>query len=124
MCIRDSTYGVDGVMVGRASIGAPWIFGDIARALGRDDIPALSRAEKFTLLRRQITESTERIDEYRGILHIRRHLAASPLFKGISHFRDTRIAMLRADTLSELMAILDEVERMLDDDPSIQNYDV
>ena len=118
------TYGVDGVMVGRASIGAPWIFGDIARALGRDDIPALSRAEKFTLLRRQITESTERIDEYRGILHIRRHLAASPLFKGISHFRDTRIAMLRADTLSELMAILDEVERMLDDDPSIQNYDV
>lgn len=118
------TYGVDSVMVGRASIGAPWIFGDIARALGRDDIPALSRAEKFTLLRRQITESTERIDEYRGILHIRRHLAASPLFKGISHFRDTRIAMLRADTLSELMAILDEVERMLDDDPSIQNYDV
>ncbi len=118
------TYGVDGVMVGRASIGAPWIFGDIARALGRDDIPALSRAEKFALLRRQITESTERIDEYRGILHIRRHLAASPLFKGISHFRDTRIAMLRADTLSELMAILDEVERMLDDDPSIQNYDV
>ena len=118
------TYGVDGVMVGRASIGAPWIFGDIARALGRDDIPALSRAEKFALLRRQITESTERIDEYRGILHIRRHLAASPLFKGISHFRDTRITMLRADTLSELMAILDEVERMLDDDPSIQNYDV
>jgi len=106
-------YGVDGVMVGRASIGAPWIFRDIRRHL--DSLPpdSLSLAGKFALLRRQIRESIDRIDEYRGILHIRRHLAASPLFKGISHFRDTRIAMLRASTYDELSHILDNIEHML-----------
>ena len=67
-------------------------------------------AEKFKLLRRQIHESVDRIDEYRGILHIRRHLAASPLFKGISHFRDTRIEMLRASTLDELETVLHRIE--------------
>ncbi len=106
-------YGVDGVMVGRASIGAPWIFHDISRALaGLPDEP-LPDSEKFGLLRRQIRESVDRIDEYRGILHIRRHLAASPLFKGIPHFRETRIRMLRATTLDELMSILSEVESLL-----------
>lgn len=103
-------YGVDGIMVGRASIGAPWIFAEIARALGREEIPVPDIAGKFALLRRQITESVDRIDEYRGILHIRRHLAASPLFKGIPHFRETRIAMLRADTLDQLMSILNHIE--------------
>lgn len=106
-------YGVDGVMVGRASIGAPWVFHDISRALAGLDPEPLSLAARFDLIKRQITESVERIDEYRGILHIRRHLAASPLFKGISHFRDTRIRMLRAEHLDELMAILDEVHGML-----------
>lgn len=103
-------YGVDGIMVGRASIGAPWIFAEIASALGRSDVKLPDTAGKFALLRRQITESVDRIDEYRGILHIRRHLAASPLFKGIPHFRDTRIAMLRAATLDELMSILTHIE--------------
>lgn len=107
------SFGVDGVMVGRASIGAPWVFRDIARALGKTDAPALTLAEKFNLLRRQIAESVDRIDEYRGILHIRRHLAASPLFKGIANFRPTRIAMLQADTLDQLYPILDQVEEML-----------
>lgn len=104
-----SRYGVDGVMVGRASIGAPWIFHDIKRRLTGcgEELPI---AGKFALLRRQISESIENIDEYRGILHIRRHLAASPLFKGIPHFRDTRIAMLRASTHSELNDILDRIE--------------
>ncbi|WP_300300693.1 tRNA dihydrouridine synthase DusB [uncultured Muribaculum sp.] len=103
-------YGVDGVMIGRASIGAPWIFHDVARAL--DGLPPepLDNAAKFRLLRRQITESIDNIDEHRGILHIRRHLAASPLFKGIPNFRDTRIAMLRADTWAELDAILNHIE--------------
>lgn len=73
----------------------------------------ITDAEKFAILRRQITESIERIDEYRGILHIRRHLAASPLFKGIANFRDTRIAMLRASTYDELSAILNQVEEQL-----------
>ena len=104
-------YGVDGVMVGRASIGAPWIFHDMKQMLltgdRGEDLPL---AEKFKILRRQITESIDRIDEYRGILHIRRHLAASPLFKGIPFFRDTRIAMLRADNFAELDAILHRIE--------------
>lgn len=104
-------YGVDGVMVGRASIGAPWIFREMKHfiATGRriDDIPA---TEKLALLRRQITESIDRIDEYRGILHIRRHLAASPLFKGIPNFRDTRIAMLTAKTYDELNNVLERIE--------------
>lgn len=104
-------YGVDGVMVGRASIGAPWIFRDIARHIHPErNLSDLGLAEKFSLLRRQIAESVNRIDEYRGILHIRRHLAASPLFKGIPHFRDTRIAMLRADTLAELSDLLSHIE--------------
>lgn len=106
-----SRYGVDGVMVGRASIGAPWIFHDIKGYMADGaDYRRLSTAEKFVLLRRQITESISNIDEHRGILHIRRHLAASPLFKGIPYFRDTRIAMLRADTYAELDEILSRVE--------------
>lgn len=104
-------YGVDGVMVGRASIGAPWIFHDMKQMLltgeRGEELPI---AEKFKILRRQITESINRIDEYRGILHIRRHLAASPLFKGIPFFRDTRIAMLRADNFAELDEILHRIE--------------
>ncbi|MDE6495576.1 MAG: tRNA dihydrouridine synthase DusB [Duncaniella sp.] len=103
-------YGVDGVMVGRASIGAPWIFHEIKQFIASGEVVPLSVAEKFKLLRRQIHESVDRIDEYRGILHIRRHLAASPLFKGISHFRDTRIEMLRASTLDELETVLHRIE--------------
>ncbi|WP_289739082.1 tRNA dihydrouridine synthase DusB [Paramuribaculum intestinale] len=106
-------YGVDGVMVGRASIGAPWIFRSMKAAITGEDEPMITDAEKFAILRRQITESIERIDEYRGILHIRRHLAASPLFKGIANIRDTRIAMLRASTYDELSAILNQVEEQL-----------
>lgn len=116
-------YGVDGVMVGRASIGAPWIFHDIRQAIEADSTDAVSQlslAEKFALLRRQIDESIDRIDEYRGILHIRRHLAASPLFKGISHFRETRIAMLRASTRAELDAILTDIEQLISRDASSQ----
>ena len=104
-------YGVDGVMVGRASIGAPWVFRGIRHMLDTGAAGTeLSLAEKFGLLRRQIIESVDRIDEYRGILHIRRHLAVSPLLKGIPDFRDTRVAILRAATLDELMALLDHVE--------------
>lgn len=103
-------YGVDGVMVGRASIGAPWIFRDIRRALHpEENLSVPDTAAKLSLLRRQISESVERIDEYRGILHIRRHLAASPLFKGLPDFRSTRIEMLQAPTLDDLWRVLDRV---------------
>ncbi len=114
-------YGVDGVMVGRASIGAPWIFREMKQYLLSGEIPAISNAEKMALIRRQIDESIDRIDEYRGILHIRRHLAATPLFKGIRNFRPTRIAMLRADTRADLDAILNQIENEILPELETQN---
>ena len=111
-------YGVDGVMIGRAAIGAPWIFNDVRRFIDGIHGHEMPIEDKFALIRRQIKESVDRIDEYRGILHIRRHLAASPLFKGISHFRETRIAMLRAATLDELYAVLDRVESIVKENQS------
>lgn len=108
------TYGVDAVMIGRASFGAPWIFRDVRQMLDTGSVTPLQLDEKFALLQRQIRESVERIDEYRGILHIRRHLAASPVFKGIPNFRETRIRMLRADTLSELYDILVEARKFVE----------
>lgn len=108
-----SRYGVDGVMVGRAAIGNPWIFHDMKQTLLHGNVPEpLSLHRKFDILRRQIDESIDRIDEYRGILHIRRHLAVSSLFKGLPFFRETRIKMLRANTKDELFGIIDEVENM------------
>lgn len=104
------TFGVDAIMVGRAAFGAPWIFHDIRQYLDSGSYTPLSIADKMEMLRRQIRESVERIDEIRGILHIRRHLAATPLFKGIPNFRQTRIALLRAGKLTEIDAILKDIE--------------
>ena len=101
-------YGVDGIMVGRASIGRPWIFKEIKHFMATGEHATISNEEKMALIKRQIAESVNRIDEYRGILHIRRHLATTPLFKGIRDFRPTRIAMLQASTLDSLHAILDD----------------
>ena len=103
-------YGVDGVMVGRASIGAPWIFREMKQYLATGEVPVVTDAEKMALIRRQIAKSIDSIDEYRGILHIRRHLAATPLFKGIRDFRPMRIAMLQASTRADLEKILDKIE--------------
>ncbi|MDE5886059.1 MAG: tRNA dihydrouridine synthase DusB [Muribaculaceae bacterium] len=102
-------YGVDGVMIGRGAIGAPWIFKEVDSFM-RGAPVKVEDAEKFALLRRQIRESIDRIDEYRGILHIRRHLAATPLFKGLPDFRHIRIRMLRAETADELEQIFREIE--------------
>ena len=104
------TYGVDAIMVGRASFGAPWIFHDIRQYLDTGSYTPLSVEEKLDMLRRQIHESVDSIDEVRGILHIRRHLAATPLFKGIPNFRQTRIALLRAGRLSEVEDILSHIK--------------
>lgn len=103
------TYGVDGVMVGRGAIGAPWIFKEINSFLETGTVTNLSVDDKFNLLRRQIHESVNNSDERRGILHIRRHLAATPLFKGIPDFRQYRIKMLRDNTLADLEATLSEI---------------
>ena len=108
---RFDRYGVDAVMVGRASFGCPWIFKEMKYYLETGEfLSPLSIHEKMSVLRRQLRESVARLDERRGILHIRRHLAATPLFKGIPNFRDTRIAMLQANTVDELTAILDKIE--------------
>ncbi len=117
------SYGVDAIMIGRASFGAPWIFHDVRQMLDTGSYTPLSLEEKFALLRRQIHESVDRIDEYRGILHIRRHLASSPMFKGIPNFRQTRIRMLRADTLTELETILAEVADLLASSDEIESVD-
>ena len=106
-------YGVDAVMIGRATFGQPWLF-------SREP---LTIDEKIDILREQLLINIERItemkgtkddtkkrrsNEYRGILHTRRHLAASPVFKGIPDFRQTRIAMLRAESADELLTILEQ----------------
>ena len=101
-------YGVDAVMIGRATFGRPWIFKEIRDYLeGRDPDPIMDTQWKLEVLKEQLRINVERIDEYRGILHTRRHLAATPIFKGIPNFRDTRIAMLRATTVEELTSILE-----------------
>ena len=101
-------YGVDAVMIGRATFGRPWIFKEIRDYLeGRDLDPIMDTQWKLEVLKEQLRINVERIDEYRGILHTRRHLAATPIFKGIPNFRDTRIAMLRATTVEELTSILE-----------------
>ena len=97
------TYGVDAVMIGRATFGCPWLFS--RRELSLD--------EKIDVLEEQLRINIERIDEYRGILHTRRHLAASPVFKGIPNFRETRIAMLRAEKKDDLLAILEACRERL-----------
>ena len=107
-------YGVDAVMIGRATFGRPWIFKEMRDLLdGRPADPSLDFNRKLDILEEQLRINVERIDEYRGILHTRRHLAATPIFKGIPNFRQTRIAMLRAETVSELMGILEECRALL-----------
>ena len=99
------TYGVDAVMIGRATFGCPWIFSPRAEEISLD--------EKIDVLEEMLKINVERIDEYRGILHTRRHLAASPIFKGIPDFKQMRISMLRATKVDELMSILEDCRERL-----------
>ena len=107
-------YGVDAVMVGRATFGCPWFFS--RRELSLD--------EKIDVLEEQLRINIERCDteemrskgksaELCGILHTRRHLAATPVFKGIPNFRETRIQMLRAEKKDDLLAILERCRELL-----------
>lgn len=100
-------YGVDAVMIGRATFGCPWLFSET------DDAPKLTIDDKIDILEEMLRINVERIDEYRGILHTRRHLAASPIFKGIPDFKQTRIAMLRASKVDEIISILNECRERL-----------
>lgn len=107
---RFDETGVDAIMVGRGSIGAPWIFEEIKYFLENGThLPKKPFVWYLNILKQHVQESVNRLDENRGILHMRRHLAATPLFKGIPDFKSTRIAMLRANTLDELFSIIDEI---------------
>src|SRR5690606_9223170 len=102
--------GVDAIMIGRGSIGAPWIFEEIKHYLNiGENMPMKPFIWYLNILKQQVQSSVERLDEMRGILHMRRHLAATPLFKGIPDFKPTRLAMLRANTIDELYTIMDEI---------------
>ncbi|MDR2138738.1 MAG: tRNA dihydrouridine synthase DusB [Tannerella sp.] len=104
-------YGVDGVMIGRASVGRPWIFREVKHFLANGEpLPAEPFAWYLDILKQQVLQSVERLDEHRGILHIRRHLAATPLFKGIPDFKSMRVALLRAETVEQLFDLLDRLK--------------
>ena len=103
-------YGVDAVMIGRATFGAPWIFQELTT-----NTQLLTTDQKIDLLLELLQINVERIDEKRGIIHTRRHLASTPIFKGIPDFRQTRIAMLRAETVEELTAIIEQARTILKD---------
>lgn len=103
-------YGVDAIMIGRGSIGRPWIFREVKHFLETgSELPRESFEWYLNVLREETLDSVARLDERRGIIHIRRHLAATPLFKGIPNFRDTRIAMLRTESVEELFRLFDSI---------------
>ena len=106
---RFDSYGVDAVMIGRATFGCPWLFSETAAP----DDKKLTLDDKIDILEEMLRINVEKIDEYRGILHTRRHLAASPIFKGIPDFKQTRIAMLRANKMDELIGILENCRERL-----------
>ena len=106
-------YGVDAVMIGRATFGRPWIFKEVRDYMDQTGTENLDFNAKLDILEELLRINVERIDEKRGILHTRRHLAATPIFKGIPDFRQTRIAMLRAETMDDLLAILEETRAKL-----------
>ncbi|MDO4707639.1 MAG: tRNA dihydrouridine synthase DusB [Porphyromonadaceae bacterium] len=108
------TYGVDGVMVGRASIGQPWIFEEMKHYLATgEQLPARSPSFYLDVLRQQVDNNIAKLDERRGILHSRRHIAASPVFKGIDNFKPIRVGMLRASTRSELLDWMTRAEELI-----------
>ena len=104
-------YGVDAIMVGRATFGCPWIFEDMKHYLETGELlPKRSMAWCVDILKEHVERSIEWIgDERKGIVHSRRHFANSPVFKGLYDFKQTRIALLRVDTKEEVFAIMDRI---------------
>jgi len=124
-------YGVDAIMVGRATFGAPWLFAEMKEYLSGNSVcqsegrsgshleavctlsaaPPRSMADKVAVLKEHVLASIAWCgnDERKGIVHSRRHFAASPVFKGLADFKQTRIALLRAETVAEVFAIMDSI---------------
>lgn len=98
-------YGVDAILIGRATFGCPWLFEDIKKGISS---PPMQWC--VDILKEHVLRSIEWVgDERKGIVHSRRHFAASPVFKGLYDFKQTRIALLRADTKDEVFAIMDRI---------------
>lgn len=109
------TYGVDAIMIGRGSIGQPWIFENIKYYLETGKKIDKKPFEFYlNILKQQVENNVKWLDERRGITHSRRHIAASPLFKGIDNFKQTKIAMLKAETKEELFKIMDSIKKNFD----------
>lgn len=114
---RFEETGVDAVMIGRGSIGCPWIFEDVKYYIRTGEkMPERSFASRLAILKEMVTMNVARAGERGGILHSRRHIAASPLFKGIPDFKKTRVAMLRAETVADLFALMDGIEQPIGDE--------
>lgn len=122
---RFEETGVDAIMVGRATFGKPWIFAEINRALGKEpEFPLESVAEssheplsldwKLDVLMNEVRQSVERNGSVGGLIHMRRHIAASPLFKGVPDFRATRIAMLRSENIDEMLELMEGTRPLLE----------
>jgi nifR3 family TIM-barrel protein len=104
------SYAIDAIMIGRGCIGQPWIFHEIKHYLMHGEkAPAQPFSWYLQILKNQILQSVEKLDERRGILHSRRHIAASSLFKNIPNFKRTRVEMLRAQSIYELFSIMDSI---------------
>ena len=108
-------YGVDAIMIGRATFGQPWIFEDIHYYLEHGEhIAPRSLAWQIGILKEHVERSIEWLgDERKGLIHSRRHIAATPIFKGIPNFRETRIRMLQTNSKEELFEIMDSVQQMI-----------
>lgn len=108
---RFDETGVDAVMIGRGAIGNPWMFEDVRHFLATGNLlEPKSFSYYLNILKSYIRQNVEQSGEKGGIIHSRRHIAVSNIFKGIPDFKQTRIAMLRADTIDDLFEIMDSIE--------------
>ncbi len=103
-------YGVDGIMIGRATYGRPWIFKEIKHYFTTGEfMPELSIAEKVDLAKRHLLKSVESKGDRVGVLEMRRHLAC--YFKSLPNFKETRLKLVTENSYIELLNILDQIER-------------
>ncbi|MCQ2137990.1 MAG: tRNA dihydrouridine synthase DusB [Bacteroidales bacterium] len=103
-------YGVDGIMIGRASFGHPWIFREVKHYLATGEIlPPMSVADRVELAKRHLTKSLETKGEKVGILEMRRHLSC--YFKGLDNFKETRLKLVTTTSPEELFATLDFIQQ-------------
>lgn len=107
---RFDETGVDAVMIGRGSIGSPWIFEEVKHYLRTGEtLPKKEFGWYLNVLKEMIRKNVAHSGERGGIIHSRRHLAASSLFKGLPDFKKVRVAMLRTESVDELFEIMDTI---------------